>query len=109
MSRDQSVPANYIPQRLCVDVSGEVSHGGMEHRNSRIYKAMKIGLLEAARIGLPSRHFPVVQCQQAEHVDYRGAPHQIDGAYGILRCALGKEGESSAVDHRRAKGERGAF
>jgi len=76
----------------------------VEYRDSRVYQAMKIGLLEPTRIGLPGHDFAVVQRQQAKHVDYRGSPHQINGTSGILSCPLRKEGEASPVDHRRAKG-----
>src|ERR1019366_8061017 len=78
----------------------------MENRNSRVLQSLKVGWLETARLDLPGPQFREVQCQQAQHVDHRGTANQIYGESGILRVALGKEGEAPAINHRGAEGER---
>src|ERR1035438_8003242 len=67
--RDECVPPGNVSQRLRVDVPRGVPDGGVEHRNSRISQPDKIGLPELPWIGFPDRQFPVVQSQQAQHVD----------------------------------------
>ena len=81
----------------------------MEYCNPGILQSQKIGLLEALRIGFPGRQFPVVQSQQAQHVDHGSAADQVDGASGILGFTLGEQGEAAAVDHWPAYSQRRAL
>src|ERR1039457_6872773 len=102
--RQERVPPQDVSQRLRVDVPLGVADGRVEHRDSRIPQAEIIGLPETGRAGLPRRQLPVVQSQQPQHVDDRAAANQVHGANRVLRCTLGKKGESAAVQHRRTYG-----
>ena len=104
---DECVPSLDVAARGRVNIPIEKPVGLMKHRGPGVPQFPEIGLLKGSGVRLPRQHFSVVQRQQPQHVDNRGAAHQIHSQRGILRLSrISEKAETAPVNERRGQSTR---
>ena len=84
MAGNKQIPSRDVSQGVLVYVAFNEANSGVKDADAGILEALKIAGLKALRIGFPDSELPIVERQQAQHVDDGGLVNQIHRPRRVL-------------------------